>query len=162
MTVNVKVVIESPLLKKGGMFEKEFNKPYTIGYKHEGDSGADLLAAIPEAITIYPDEVIKVTTGIKIQITTDGYAPFIFPRSGLGTKGLQLANTVGLIDRGYTGEIIAALRNTSSVPIIIQPLQSIVQLVILPVGVGRFINSNELDNTSRADGGFGSTDRNTL
>lgn len=127
-------------------------KPYR---KHPTDAGLDLRSA--EIKVLHPSYVTKVRTGIHVEIPP-GYVGLIFPRSGLSTKyGVRLANTVGVIDSDYRGEIICAL--TTSSLFTIREYERIAQLVVVPVMTDWALvnNLNELSSTERGDGGFGST-----
>lgn len=120
---------------------------------HKRDAGLDLRAA--DNYRLIPGEVTKVSTGIKIEIPK-GYAGFIYPRSGLATKhGIVLANTVGIVDSDYRGEIICAL-NTRHV-YDIQKYDRIAQLIIQPVYLMNPQMSATLSETDRGEGGFGHT-----
>lgn len=118
-------------------------------------AGVDLYA--PRALVIHPGSNGVINTGLAIEIP-DGYFGAIFARSGMATrKGLRPANCVGVIDSDYRGEIIVVLHNDTD---IIRPVQEgdrIAQLVILPYEKIEFSEVEELTNTKRADGGFGST-----
>jgi dUTP pyrophosphatase len=126
---------------------------------HVTDAGLDLKAA--ESYHVYGWEVTKIRTGIHIEIP-QGFAGFIFPRSGLASKhGVILANSVGVIDSDYRGEIICAMRlRDPDSKYIIQKYERIAQLVIMPVWQGVLENVDELyklSDTQRGDGGFGHT-----
>ena len=111
-------------------------------------------------ILIYPGQVAKIKTGIAVALE-QGTAALILPRSGLATKrGLRPANTPGLIDSDYRGEVIVALRNDSNFPQTIEVGDRIAQMMVIPYFTGMFDLVNELDETERADGGFGSTGNN--
>ncbi len=120
-------------------------------------AGADLYALPNGDIKINPNETVLVHTGIALQIP-DGYAAFIFARSGIATKrGLAPANKVGVIDSDYRGEIMVAIHNHSNQVQEIASGERVAQLVIMPYITADFIESETLDNTERASGGFGST-----
>ncbi len=122
-------------------------------------AGADLYAAISERNEFLPGETKLIPTGIAAEIPM-GFAGFIFARSSLGTKrGLAPANKVGVIDSDYRGEIMVALHNHSSRVQSIDPAERIAQLVIAPYITANFIESEELSDTVRGEGGFGSTGR---
>ena len=118
-------------------------------------AGVDLYA--PRALVIHPGSNEVINTGLAIEIP-NGYFGAIFARSGMATrKGLRPANCVGVIDSDYRGEIIVVLHNDTD---IIRPVQEgdrIAQLVILPYEKIEFSEVEELTDTERADGGFGST-----
>ena len=125
-------------------------------YAHPGDAGLDLYAA--EDALIAPGERILVPTGIAVAIP-EGYAGFVQPRSGLAIKqGLSLVNTPGLIDSHYRGEIkVIAINLDPRVPITVVRGDKIAQLVIQPVARVELAEVDELDETMRGEGGFGST-----
>ena len=121
-------------------------------------AGYDLYAAIKEPITIYPGTCEKIGTGLAMEIPT-GYFGAIFARSGLATKqGLRPANCVGVVDSDYRGEVIVALHNDSNEARQVQPDERIAQLVLMPYGVvEKFEVVDDLEDTDRGAGGFGST-----
>ena len=120
-------------------------------------AGYDLYANIEEEVTIEPFCVAKIGAGISIEIV-DGYFGAVFARSGLATKqGLRPSNCVGVIDSDYRGEIMVSLRNDSAVTRVISPNDRIAQLVILPYQAVEFNEVEELSDTQRGEGGFGST-----
>ena len=125
-------------------------------YAHEGDAGLDLYAA--STLTLEPLERALVPTGLAVAIP-DGYAGFIQPRSGLAIRsGLSFANTPGLIDSHYRGEIrVVAINLDPDTPIHIQRGDKIAQLVIQPVALAELVEVASLDATARGEGGFGST-----
>ncbi len=128
-------------------------------YGTEFAAGADLYAALDEAVTIAPGETKLIPTGFAFEIPV-GYAGFVYARSGLATKrGLAPANKVGVIDSDYRGEVMTALHNHGSEAQTVEPGERIAQMVIAPYITADFILSNELDNTERGEGGFGSTGR---
>ena len=133
--------------------DKKLKKPE---YAHIGDAGLDLYSAVD--CILRPSERRKVPTGIKIAIP-EGCAGFIQPKSGLAIKnGLSLVNTPGLIDSGYRGEVCAILINLDlQKDIIIKRGDKICQLVIQRVENVEIEITDELENTSRGEGGFGST-----
>ena len=139
---------------------KAMNEHYRIPTVGSINSaGSDLYAAEKEAIVIDPGESELIHTGIAVEIP-DGYFGAIFARSGLATKqGIAPANKVGVIDSDYRGEIMVMLHNHSKYPRIINPGDRIAQLVIIPYIRAEFKLVNELNNTSRGEGGFGSTGR---
>ena len=127
--------------------------------QHEGDAGYDLYADIQELIIINPHMTEMIHTGIAIEIP-DGYFGAVFARSGFASKqGLRPANCVGVCDSRYRGEYMVALHNDSSVARIIYPGDRIAQLVVMPYLNVEFNEIDELTNTERGDGGFGSTGR---
>ena len=120
-------------------------------------AGYDLYAASSYNIIIQPHQTVKVGTGIAIAIP-EGYFGGIFARSGLATKkGLAPANKVGVIDSDYRGEIIVALHNDTDGVQVVEAGDRIAQLVILPFISVNFNEVEELNETDRGAGGFGST-----
>jgi dUTP pyrophosphatase len=127
-------------------------------YAHVGDAGLDLYAAAD--VVIGPFERTLIPTGIAVAIP-EGYAGFVQPRSGLAIKmGLGLVNSPGLIDSHYRGEIKAIAINLSpNETIHITRGDKVAQLVIQPVVSAVLREVDELDETVRGEGGFGSTGR---
>ena len=126
-------------------------------YGSEYAAGADLYACLDSEITINSGETYLVKTGIAMEIPV-GYAGLIYARSGLATKrGLAPANKVGVIDSDYRGEIMVSIYNQSSEPQKIEPGERIAQLVITPYITGIFNEVSDLTDTTRGEGGFGST-----
>lgn len=122
-------------------------------------AGYDLYACINEPVVIYPHETVKIGTGIAIEIP-DGYFGAIFARSGLATKkGLRPSNCVGVCDSDYRGEYIVALHNDANELMVVDPNERIAQLVVMPYLPVKFTEVDELSETERGDGGFGSTGR---
>lgn len=123
-----------------------------------GSAGMDLCACIDTPITIAPRELVTVPTGIAIALPNSGCVALLFGRSGLGVKhGITLANSVGVIDSDYRGELKVGLCNLSDTPYTVQPNERIAQLVITPVLPLPVEQVDELDETARGKGGFGST-----
>ena len=137
---------------------KKLDEKATIPtYGSEFAAGADLYACLDGALTINPHETILVHTGVAMEIPT-GFAGLIYARSGIASKrGLAPANKVGVVDSDYRGEIMVALHNHSAIPQTIENGERIAQLVIAPYVVADFVLSDELDDTERGAGGFGST-----
>lgn len=127
---------------------------------HYGSSfsaGADLYALCEEDETILPGETKLIHTGIAMEIP-EGYGGFIYARSGLATKsGLAPANKVGVVDADYRGEIMVALHNHSSEARTVSSGDRIAQLVIAPFLKADFFEAEELCDSERGIGGFGST-----
>lgn len=107
-------------------------------------------------MTIWPDRMVMVPTGMRVSIP-EGYVGLLVARSGLCRKGLIMANGVGIIDSGYTGEIYVPLYNTCSIDRTVFQGERIAQLVILPCELPTFCRVDELGDTERGEGGFGST-----
>ncbi len=123
----------------------------------EQAAGYDLCADIAEQLEIAPGETAKVTTGLAFAIP-EGYFGGIFARSGLSTKkGLRPANCTGVVDSDYRGPVIVALHNDSTQTRVIEPGERIAQLILLPYLAAEFDEVEELDETDRGCGGFGST-----
>lgn len=125
-------------------------------YAHEGDAGLDLYSA--ESVSIEPGQRLLIGTGIALAIP-EGYAGFVQPRSGLAIRhGLSLVNTPGLIDSHYRGELKVIAVNLDPVePIEIKRGDKLAQLVIQAVCRCALVEVDELDETARGEGGFGST-----
>lgn len=121
-------------------------------------AGYDLYACIDtDTVTIQPHTTQKIGTGLAIAVP-DGYFGAIFARSGIAAKkGLRPANCVGVADSDYRGEYIVALHNDSDIAQTIENGERIAQLVIMPFLSAEFVEADELDNTERGAGGFGST-----
>lgn len=122
-------------------------------------AGYDLYACIDETIYIAPHTTVKIGTGLSIEIP-DGYFGGIFARSGLATKkGLRLANSVGVCDSDYRGEYIIPIHNDTDETMSIEPNERIAQLIVIPYLPVEFNEVDELSDTERGSGGFGSTGR---
>lgn len=129
-------------------------------YATAGAAGMDLRACLDEPLTLNPGDRVGVPTGFAIALPGPEWVAYIFARSGLGIKnGITLPNCVGVIDSDYRGEIIVALTNLSDTPYTIQPGDRVAQLVISPVVQAQISLVDELDETDRGAGGFGSTGR---
>ena len=119
--------------------------------------GADLYACLDQDVSIKPGESAFIPTGISMEIPT-GYAGLIYARSGMACKrGLAPANKVGVIDSDYRGELIVVLHNHGQQTQIVAHGERIAQLVIAPVFTPGFVEVEDLSNTERSCGGFGST-----
>ena len=120
-------------------------------------AGADLYANIKENETIEPGETKLIKTGVAMAIPK-GLVGLVFARSGLASKrGLAPANKVGVIDADYRGEIMVALHNHSNTPQTIEPEERIAQIAFVPYIKGNFEVVDDLEETIRGAGGFGST-----
>ena len=120
-------------------------------------AGADLYACIDAPVTIQPHETVLVPTGLSFEIPA-GWAGMIHARSGLATKRhLAPANKVGVIDSDYRGEVMVSLHNHSNQPQTVEPDERIAQMVIMPYLAAEFFEADELSDTVRGAGGFGST-----
>ena len=126
-------------------------------YGSASSAGADLYACLNEAADIAPGKALLIHTGIALEIP-EGYAGLIFARSGLSTKkGLAPSNKVGVIDPDYRGEIMVSLYNHSKEIQTVEPGERIAQLVITPFIQADWNIVDELEETERGSGGFGST-----
>lgn len=120
-------------------------------------AGADLYACLDAPVVIAPGETVFVPTGIAMEVPK-GCAGLVFARSSLGAKrGLAPANKVGVIDSDYRGEFFVALHNHGKLPQEIAHGERIAQLLIVPVFTPGFVEVDELSDTQRGSGGFGST-----
>lgn len=129
-------------------------------YGSQSAAGADLYALLEtETESFAPGETKLIRTGIALEIP-EGYAGFIYARSGIATKrGLAPANKVGVVDSDYRGEVMVSLHNHSDKVQTIAKGERIAQMVIAPYLTALFEESEELDDTERGAGGFGSTGR---
>lgn len=126
-------------------------------YGTEFSAGADLYALPGETVTIEPHKTVMIHTGLAMEIP-EGYAGLIFARSGLASKrGLAPANKVGVVDPDYRGEFMVALHNHTDEPREVEGGERVAQLVIVPFIQGSFEIAEELSDTVRGEGGFGST-----
>lgn len=142
-------------------YNKEWDK---LSYKHKGDAGFDLRAAIDEPITLQPGEFKLISCGIKMEMIPQNDLPFnyelqIRPRSGLAAKhGIGIINSPGTVDFFYRGEIKTPLINLSNEAFTINPGERIAQAVICPVIQASIEETDCIEeNTDRGSGGFGST-----
>lgn len=147
-------------MKKSAVKIKKLNDRAVIPtYGSPFAAGADLYSAAETPVTVLPGETKMIPTGLAVEIP-EGFAGLIYARSGLASKkGLAPANKVGVIDSDYRGEVLVALHNHSSVPATVDCGERIAQLVITPFLQADFVVSDELDETERGAGGFGSTGR---
>lgn len=128
-------------------------------YGTNQSAGADLYVCMEEPVTIATGDTAFLSTGIAIAVP-EGYAGLVFARSGLGCKrGLAPANKVGVIDSDYRGEVRVALHNHSGQSQTVEDGERIAQLVVVPVLAPELVETEELDDTERGAGGFGSTGR---
>lgn len=137
---------------------KRLNEDAKIPTRESSEAaGYDLYACINSPLTIPSHSTVKIGTGLAIEIP-NGYFGAIFARSGLATKqGLRPANCVGCCDSDYRGEYIVALHNDTDEAKLIMPKERIAQLVVMPYLAVEFNDVNELSDTDRGEGGFGST-----
>lgn len=138
-------------------FKKLDDRATVPTYGTEFSAGADLYSVCDGEVVIESGKTVIIHTGLAMEIPI-GYGGFIFARSGLASKkGLAPANKVGVIDADYRGEIMVALHNHSNETAVITCGERIAQLVILPFITANFNECDDLTDTVRGQGGFGST-----
>ena len=126
-------------------------------YGTAGAAGADLYACVDAPVTIRPGETVFIPTGIALEVP-EGCAGLVYARSGLACKrGLAPANKVGVVDSDYRGELKVPMVNLGRETYTIQPGERVAQLCIAPVYTAAFVPAEELGDTQRGEGGFGST-----
>jgi dUTP pyrophosphatase len=129
-------------------------------YSTPGSAGLDLRAAVDTPTELSPGASLLVPTGLSIHIDDPGFCALILPRSGLGHRhGVVLGNLVGLIDSDYQGPILVSVWNRSDTSFLIEPLERIAQMVIVPVVQAEWNVTDSFAASSRGEGGFGSTGR---
>ena len=129
-------------------------------YASAGAAAMDLHACIAEPVVLKAGARCTVPTGIAIALPDAGYVALVFARSGLGIKkGVCLSNGVGVIDSDYRGEVAVGLLNTGAEDYLIRPGERIAQMAVVPVVQAELEQVDELDDTARGVGGFGSTGR---
>jgi dUTP pyrophosphatase len=129
-------------------------------YATPGAAGLDLRACIEAPLTLEPGDSALVPSGIAIHLADPGLAALVLPRSGLGHKhGIVLGNLVGLIDSDYQGQIMVSLWNRSATAYLLQPMERVAQLVIVPVRQVALNIVEVFAASERGAGGFGSTGR---
>jgi dUTP pyrophosphatase len=127
-------------------------------YGTPGSAGLDLRACIDEPLTLRPGESALIPSGLAIHLGDPGLAAIIIPRSGLGHKhGIVLGNLVGLIDSDYQGQVLVSCWNRGREPFVVNPLERIAQLVVVPVVQVELNIVATFDESARGEGGFGST-----
>jgi dUTP pyrophosphatase len=127
-------------------------------YATVGSAGLDLRACVEHVVTIQPGETQLIPTGMAMHLADPNYAALILPRSGLGHKhGIVLGNLVGLIDSDYQGQLLVSCWNRSKEAFMLNPMERIAQLVIVPVIQAQFELVDEFVSSERGEGGFGST-----
>ena len=123
-----------------------------------GSAGYDLCADLTEPLTLRPGGIAKVPTGLAIAIGDPSAVGLVYARSGLAAKhGIAPINCVGVIDSDYRGELLVPLTNHGGEAFTIQPGDRIAQLLLAPVFTPTLVEVDELDDTARGAGGFGST-----
>ncbi|WP_341314493.1 dUTP diphosphatase [Paraburkholderia sp. IMGN_8] len=127
-------------------------------YATTGSAGLDLRACLDEPLTLAPGGTALVPTGLAIHVGDPGYAALILPRSGLGHKhGIVLGNLVGLIDSDYQGQLMISTWNRGETTFVLNPMERLAQLVIVPVVQAAFNIVDDFAESERGAGGFGST-----
>lgn len=150
----------SKIVLKVKMIAHDGVEPHVPHRATEGAAGFDLFAALRGPVKIAPHGLVSIPTGIAVQLPDDGYAAFIYARSGLAVRhGIALSNGVGVIDSDYTGEVIVGLCNLSDRAYVIMPGERIAQLVMMPVCTPEVVEVEELVESARGASGFGSTGR---
>ncbi|TEA78054.1 dUTP diphosphatase [Allopusillimonas ginsengisoli] len=133
---------------------------YLPAYATSGSAGLDLRACMDEPLHLAAGATELVPTGLSIHIADPAYAAMILPRSGLGHKhGIVLGNLVGLIDSDYQGPLMVSAWNRGSEPFVLEPMERLAQLIIVPVQQVEFDIVDEFADSTRGTGGFGSTGR---
>jgi len=132
---------------------KKLNKEAKLPtYGHRGDAGLDIFSSVDDRLGV--KEVKPISTGIKIAIP-EGYVGLVWDKSGISLKGVH--RLAGVIDSGYRGEVKVVMVNLGEKPFVVEKGMKIAQLLIQPVLKVSVIESEELDDTSRGENGFGST-----
>lgn len=127
-------------------------------YATPGSAGLDLRACIDAPITLKPGTTHLIPTGLAIHVANPAYAAMILPRSGMGHKhGIVLGNLVGLIDSDYQGQLMVSTWNRGHTEFVLNPMERLAQLIIVPVLQVGFNVVEEFDISDRGTGGFGST-----
>lgn len=140
------------------IYSNEKIKELALKYGTEGSACADLCADITEPLTLNPNEFKLISSGVRFNIPFPGIVGLVFPRSGLGCKGIVLKNTVGVIDSDYQGEVKIPVYNIGKEPFVIEPYMRIAQIGFFPVIKAGFVPVSEFETeTDRGAAGFGST-----
>lgn len=127
-------------------------------YATPGSAGLDLRACLNEPLELAAGAWQLLPTGLAMHLADPGYAALILPRSGLGHKhGIVLGNLVGLIDSDYQGQLMVSVWNRGPTPFVIEPMERIAQMVIVPVVQAHFRLVDEFAPSQRGEGGYGST-----
>jgi len=127
-------------------------------YATQGSAGVDLRACIDAPLELKPGDTQLIPSGIAIHLEDAGYAAIVLPRSGLGHKhGIVLGNLVGLIDSDYQGQVFVSCWNRGRETFVVNPLERIAQLVVVPVVQVQLNVVESFDESTRGAGGFGST-----
>ena len=135
-------------------------KEHPPAYATPGSAGLDLRACLDAPLELWPGKAYLVPAGLAIHIADPGYAALILPRSGLGHRhGIVLGNLVGLIDSDYQGELLVSTWNRGHSVFVLEPMERLAQLVIVPIVQACFNVVDEFPASKRGSGGFGSTGR---
>ncbi len=127
-------------------------------YATPGSAGLDLRACLDAPLTLQPGQAQLIATGLSIHISEPGLCAMLLPRSGLGHKhGIVLGNLVGLIDSDYQGPLMVSCWNRGTAAFVIEPMERIAQMVIVPVVQAAFRRVDDFAASARGEGGFGST-----
>jgi dUTP pyrophosphatase len=127
-------------------------------YATPGSAGLDIRACIEAPLTLRPGDSALVPSGIAIHLGDPGLAAILIPRSGMGHKhGIVLGNLVGLIDSDYQGQVFVSCWNRGREPFVVNPMERIAQLVVVPVVQVAFNLVDSFGTSERGAGGFGST-----
>jgi len=133
-------------------------RPFLPAYATPGSAGMDLRACIDAPITLMPGQTELIPTGVAIHIGDSGLAALILPRSGLGHKhGIVLGNLVGLIDSDYQGPLMVSCWNRGTSAFDLKPMERLAQLVLVPVVMATFAETEDFAISERGSGGFGSS-----
>ena len=133
-------------------------KDFLPKYETTGSAAIDLRACVDAELTVEPGEVKLIPTGLSIYIADPSVAGMILPRSGLGHKnGIVLGNLTGLIDSDYQGELMVSTWNRGATAFVLNPMERLAQLVIVPVLQVGFRVVDSFEESDRGAGGFGST-----
>ena len=136
---------------------REYPLPH---YATPGSAGLDLRACLDAPVTLAPGQTQLIPTGIAIHLEDPGLAAVLLPRSGLGHKhGIVLGNLVGLIDSDYQGPLMVSCWNRGTTTFVVQPMERIAQMVVVPVVHAAFERVESFESSTRGEGGFGSTGR---
>ena len=133
-------------------------RPYLPAYATPGSAGMDLRACIDAPMMLMPGQTELIPTGVAIHIGDPGMAALILPRSGLGHKhGIVLGNLVGLIDSDYQGQLMVSCWNRGANAFNLKPMERLAQLVLVPVVMALFSETEDFAMSERGSGGFGSS-----